>query len=94
MTGMLAPVVGNQKSTGEQRGSLGTAGLGHFLPSLSPATSDCLRFVSSPLGGDELMTVYGTSRPANPAPGLSVIMSIPEIPEDSAGLNAKTPPGT
>ena len=33
---------------------------GHFVPSLSPATSDCSRFVSGPSAVDELMTVDGT----------------------------------
>ena len=33
---------------------------GHFVPSLSPATSDCSRFVSGPSADDELMTVDGT----------------------------------
>ena len=34
---------------------------GHFLPSQSPAASDCLRFASGPSGVDELMTVYPKS---------------------------------
>ena len=34
--------------------------MGEFLPSLAPAKSDCLRFVSGPSGVDELMTVYPT----------------------------------
>ena len=42
-----------------------TVQLGHFLPSQSPATSDCLRFASGPSGADELMTVYGTHLPSD-----------------------------
>jgi hypothetical protein len=42
------------------------AGLGHFLPSLSPVTSSCSRFVSGPSGVVELMTFYGTDRLSQP----------------------------
>ena len=46
---------------------------GPLLPSLSPATSDCSRFVSNPSGGDELMTVYGTTRKERSPPAWSVV---------------------
>ena len=42
------------------------SGWGHILPSQSPATSDCLRFVFRSFGVDELMAVYGTHRLCRP----------------------------
>jgi hypothetical protein len=43
------------------------------LPSQSPATSDCLRFVFRSFGVDELMAVYGTHRCAGQSVSSSAV---------------------